>query len=235
MVAAFGLKAMGRAGAHGSRLNSGYEPTVTGDPEEVLRLVEQEKPHLVLLHLVLPGIDGLELMKDIADMAGVPVIFLSAYGQDHLVARAFDMGAADYVVKPFSPTELDARIRAALRRRESPEAPPPYLAGDLRIDYAERRVSLAGVTVPLTAVEYETLAELSTNGGRVLTYAHLLRRVWRLDAGADVRPMQTVVSSLRRKLRDDAGNPRYIFTEIRVGYRMSRADELADQGPQAGC
>ena len=92
-------------------------------------------------------------------------------------------------------------------------------------------MSLAGVTVPLTAVEYETLAELSTNGGRVLTYAHLLRRVWRLDAGADVRPMQTVVSSLRRKLRDDAGNPRYIFTEIRVGYRMSRADELAYQRP----
>ncbi len=210
-------------------LNSGYEPMVTADPEEALRLVEEEKPRLVLLDLVLPGTDGIELMRDIVAAAGVPVIFLSAYGQDQLVARAFDMGAADYVVKPFSPTELAARIRAALRRRDAPEPSQPYVLGDLTIDYAERRVALAGCPVQLTAIEYRTLAELSTYAGRVLTYEQLLRRVWGLEGDADVRPMRTVTSSLRRKLGDDAENPTYIFTELRVGYRMAKGET---QGPE---
>ena len=100
----------------------GYEPLVTADPEEALRLVEEQRPHLVLLDLVLPGTDGIDLMKDIAETRVVPVIFLSAYGQDQLVARAFDNGAADYVVKPFSPTELAARIRAALAQARGPQA-----------------------------------------------------------------------------------------------------------------
>ena len=100
---------------------SGYDPVVTGDPEEALRLVAEERPELVLLDLMLPGADGIELMKEILDVADVPVIFLSAYGRDEIVARAFDMGAADYVVKPFSPTELSARIRATLRRRTASE------------------------------------------------------------------------------------------------------------------
>ena len=210
-------------------LNSGYEPVVTPDPEEALRLVKEEKPHLVLLDLVLPGIGGIELMQDIVGRAGLPVIFLSAYGQDELVARAFDMGAADYVVKPFSPTELAARIRAALRRRDLPDPSQPYVLGDLTVDYAERRVTLAGGPVQLTAMEYRTLAELSACAGQVLTYEHLLRRVWGVEGDADVRPMRTVISSLRRKLGDDAETPSYIFTELRVGYRMPRGE-----APQPG-
>ena len=142
---------------------------MTADPEEALRLVEAERPHLVLLDLVLPGTDGIDLMKEIAEITDAPVFFLTAYDQDHLVARAFDMGAADYVVKPFSPTELSGRIRVALRRREAPKLSEPYVLGDLSIDYDERR--------DLTAIEYRTLAELSDNPGRVLTYEHLLRRV----------------------------------------------------------
>ena len=205
-------------------VRSGYEPTVTADPEEALRLLEEERPDLVLLDLVLPGTDGIDLMREIAETRDVPVIFLSAYGQDQLVARAFDMGAADYVVKPFSPTELSARIRAALRRREVPKPSEPFVLGDLTINYDERRVSLAGRPVRLTAIEYRTLAELSANAGRVLTYEHLLRRVWGLDADADVRPMRTVISSLRRKLSDNAENPVYILTELRVGYRMPRGE-----------
>ena len=203
-------------------MRSGFEPMVTADPGEALRLVEEYKPDLVLLDLVLPGIDGIDLMKDIAETRDVPVIFLSAYGQDKLVARAFDMGAADYVVKPFSPTELLARIRAALRRREVPKPSEPYVLGDLTIDYDERRVTLAGRPVELTAKEYGTLAELSTNAGRVLTYETLLRRVWGLDAGADIRPMRTTINSIRRKLGDAAENPTYVFTELRVGYRMPK-------------
>ena len=206
---------------------AGYTPVVTGDPEEALRLVEEEKPHLALLDLMLPGTDGIELMRDILETADVPVIFLSAYGRDELIARAFDMGAADYVVKPFSPTELAARIRAALRRREAPEpAEPtePYTLGGLEIDYAERRVSLAGRPVRLIAIEYRMLAELSANAGRVVAYEHLLQRIWGAKSDGDVRPMRTVVSSLRRKLGDDADDPTYIFTEPRVGYRMPKGE-----------
>ena len=208
---------------------AGYTPVVTTDPEEVPRLLAEEKPHLALLDLMLPGSDGIELMRDILGTEGIPVIFLSAYGQEQLIARAFDMGAADYVVKPFSPTELAARIRAALRKRESPEPSKPYVLGDLAIDYAQRRATLAGSPVRLTAIEYRTLAELAANAGRLLTYEHLLRRVWGVDADADVRPMRTVISSLRRKLGDDADNPTYIFTELRVGYRLARG-ETADRG-----
>ena len=204
--------------------SAGYTPVVTGDPEEALRLVGEEKPDLVLLDLMLPGTDGIELMKDILTAGDVPVIFLSAYGRDELIARAFDMGAVDYVVKPFSPTELAARIRAALRKRAASEPSEPYVLGDLTIDYAERRVTLAGRQLPLIAMEYRLLAELSANAGRLLTYEHLLERVWGEKSSGDVRPMRTIVSKLRRKLGDDADNPTYIFTEPRVGYRMPKGE-----------
>ena len=144
---------------------------MTADPEQALSLVVKEKPQLALLDLMLPGTDGIELMQRIFESADVPVIFLSAYGRDQIVERAFEMGAADYVVKPFSPTELVARIKAALRKRAEPqraEPSEPFVLGDLAIDYAERRVTVAGRTVELTATEYNLLFELSTNAGRVL-------------------------------------------------------------------
>ena len=191
---------------HDALLKSGYTPVVTGDPEEALRLVGEEKPDLILLDLMLPGTDGIELMKDILRAGDVPVIFLSAYGRDELIARAFDMGAVDYVVKPFSPPAQSAR-RAALRRRATSEPSEPYVLGDLIIDYAERRVTLAGRPLPLIAMEYRLLAELSANAGRLLTYEHLLERVWGEKSSGDVRPMRTIVSKLRRKLGDDADNP----------------------------
>ena len=203
---------------------AGYEPVVTGEPEEVLRLIEEEKPLLVLLDLMLPGTDGIELMKEIRKTADVPIIFLSAYGREDLIARAFDMGAVDYVVKPFSPTELVARIKAALRRRVISEPTEPYVMGNLTVNFAERNVTLAGRPVPLVAMEYRMLAELAANAGRVLTYEYLLERVWSETSSEDVRPMRTIVSKLRRKLGDDADNPTYIFTESRVGYRMPRSE-----------
>ena len=206
---------------------SGYEPVVTGEPEEALRLVVDERPELVLLDLMLPGADGIELMKDILDMADVPVIFLSAYGRDELIARAFDMGATDYVVKPFSPTELSARIRAALRRRAVAEPSEPYVLGDLTVNYPQRRVTLAGQPVHLTPTEYRVLAEISANAGRLVTYERLLDRVWeKRESDGDVRPIRTIVRRLRRKLGDDADNPTYIFTEPRVGYRMPEGEGL---------
>ena len=134
---------------------AGYAPVVTGDPAEVSRLMAEETPRLMLLDMMLPGSDGMELMKDIREVSDAPVIFLPVNGQEEVVARAFDMGAADYVVKPFSATELAARIRAALRKRAAPElAQPsePYVRGDLTVDYAQRRVTVAGDPVELTDI-----------------------------------------------------------------------------------
>ena len=210
---------------------AGYAPIVTGDPEEVPRLLEEERPHLVLLDLLLPGSDGIELMRDILKKADVPVIFVSVYGQDETIARAFDMGATDYVVKPFSPTELAARIRAALRRRAAPhvaEPTEPYVLGDLVVDYAERRVRVAGSPVTLTPIEYGVLYELSIHEGRALTHDHLLERVWGPERKSEPWLVREVVKRLRRKLGDDANNPRYVITEPRVGYRMARGEAEAD-------
>ena len=208
---------------------AGYVPIVTGDPEDVPRLMEEEKPHLVLLDLMLPGSDGIELMNRILKMADVPVIFVSVYGQDEVIVRAFDMGAVDYVVKPFSPTELAARIRAALRRRAGPhlaEPSEPYSLGDLTIDYAGHRVAVAGRAVRLTPTEYELLFELSVHAGRVLTHDQLLQRVWGPERIGEPWLVREVVKRLRRKLGDDAGSPAYIFTEPRVGYRMAKGETL---------
>ena len=206
---------------------AGYSPTVTTDPDEVARLMEEERPQLVLLDLKLPGTDGIVLMKSIKESADVPVIFLSAYGQDEAIARAFDMGAADYVVKPFSPTELAARIRAALCRQAGPihdGLAEPYLIGDLTIDYAQRRVIVAGSPVDLTDIEYRMLVELSANAGRILTHEQLLRRVWGQDNSRGSGPVRAILRRLRRKLGNDADDPTYIFNRRRVGYWMDRGE-----------
>ena len=215
--------------------NAGYAPIVTGDPQEATSLVRANDPGLVLLDLMLPGTDGMELMKEIREVSDVPVIFLSVNGQEEIIARAFEMGADDYVVKPFSPTELVARIKAALRKREAPEwAEPsePYVFGELTIDYAERRATLAGRPVQLTAIEYGLLFELSANAGRVMTYDRLLRRVWGLRGSGDSRRVRTAAKQLRRKLGDDANNPTYILNEPRVGYRMEKGEEKGEEKGQ---
>ena len=204
---------------------AGYTTIVTGDPKEVDRLIEVEKPHLILLDLALPGTNGFELMKRIPDMTDAPVMFLSGHAADKDISRGLEMGAADYVVKPFSPTELVARIKAALRKgaasdRTGPRE--PYVLGDLTINYAERRVSVAGRSVHLSATEYKLLVELSVNAGRVLTHDQLLRRVWDQDYPGDSQRLRTYVTYLRSKLGDDAKSPTYIFTEPRVGYRMAK-------------
>ena len=211
---------------------AGYAPIVTGDPDDVPRLMREAKPHLVLLDLILPGSDGMELMRDILKTADVPVLFVSVYGQDEVIARALDTGAADYLVKPFSPTELAARVRAALRKRIEPgEAEPsaPYSVGDLSIDYAQRRVTIAGRPVPLTATEYAVLYELSANPRRVLTHNVLLQRIWGPERTGEPWLLRDVVKRIRRKLGDDASNPTYIVTEHRVGYRMAGGEEEEPQ------
>ena len=146
---------------------AGYAPLATGEHRALGQLIAAERPCLVLLDLMLAGADGIELLESVPELADQPVIFISAYGRDETIAKALERGAADYLVKPFSATELVARVRAALRRRAEPE---PFVLGELAIHYAERRVSVAGRAVRLTAIEYELLRLLSANAGRVLAY-----------------------------------------------------------------
>jgi DNA-binding response OmpR family regulator len=198
---------------------------VTGDPHEVFSLMEASDPQLVLLDLMLPGTDGIKLMQEILEMADVPVIFLSAYGQEEYVTRAFDLGAVDYIVKPFAPMELAARIRAALRKSWSvQQSAEPYLLRDLTIDYAQRSVTVAGRPVELTPIEYRLLYELSVNAGRVLTHDYLLRRIWGPEYLGYSQPVRSFVKKLRHKLGDDSNSPKYIFTQPRVGYRMGKGE-----------
>ena len=201
---------------------AGYAPLVTGDPAELPRLIRIEQPALVLLDLLLPGADGIELMEQIPELSDLPVIFISAYSRDETIARALEAGAADYIVKPFSPTELVARVRTTLRGRAEAE---PFVSGELRIRYDRREVSLAGCRVELTATEYELLRLLSLNAGRVVTTETLLRRIWNRGRGGNSEPVRTFVKKLRRKLGDDPARPVHIFTERGVGYRMAEAGE----------
>ena len=206
---------------------AGYATLVTGDPGAVARIIRAEKPQLVLLDLMLPGTDGIELMQTVPELADLPVIFISGYGRDETIARALEAGAEDYVVKPFSSTELTARIRAALRRRSNPV---PFVLGDLAIDYDRRRVSVAGRPVTLTPTEYELLRVLAQGAGRVLTHEALLRQVWagRRRSKANPKIVRAYVKRLRHRLGDDAARPAWIFNERGVGYRMARPGEAGE-------
>ena len=204
--------------------DAGYAPLVTGDPDGLAGVIRAERPSLVLLDLMLPGTDGIELMKRVPQLADLPVIFISGYGRDETIARALESGAADYIVKPFSPTELVARVQAALRSRSRAE-PEAFVLGELAVDYGRRRVSVAGSEVPLTATEFDLLRTLSVNAGRVMTTEALLRQVWGRRGSDDTDRVRTVVKKLRAKLGDNAASPTYIFTEHGVGYRIATPGE----------
>ena len=198
---------------------AGYTALVTGDHAELSPIIRVEAPDLVLLDLMLPGADGIELMRSVPELDDVPVVFISAYGRDEIVAEALQAGAADYLVKPFSATELAARVGAALRRRAAPE---PFSHGALAIHYEQRRVTVAGREVELTSTEYDLLRVLSLEPGRVVTYDALLRRVWGGRAKSNADLVRNFVKKLRAKLGEDARRPTWIFNGRGVGYRMAR-------------
>ena len=207
----------------GALTKAGYAVRTTAEPEEIAGLLRAERPKLVLLDLVLPGAGGIELMAEVPELSDLPVIFISGYGGDETIARAFEAGAADYIVKPFSPTELTARVGAAIRARAGAA---PFVLGALAIDYARRRVTVDGRVVALTATEYEILRILSVDAGRVVTSESLLRQAWREGREpTDTERVRSFVRQLRAKLGDDAARPAFIFTERGVGYRMARPGE----------
>ena len=202
--------------------DAGFEPLVTGTPDDLGPIARAQRPHLVLLDLVLPTADGIELMRQVPELSDLPVIFISGYGRDETIVRAFEAGAVDYIVKPFSRAELVARVRAALRRRDDPE---PFLHGELAIHYESRRVTVSGRPVALTPTEYELLTLLSRQAGRVVRHNTLLHRVWGRRDDAEVNRVRVTVRNLRRKLGDSAGDPDWIFSERGVGYRMPAPED----------
>ena len=200
---------------------AGYTPIITSSPDEFEHLLKVEEPHLVLLNLVLPGTDGFELMKLIPSVSELPVIFISGRGGGEEIARAFEMGAADYVVKPFSPTELVARIRAALRRRAATQHTETYRLRDLVINFVEQQVTMDGRPVQLTPTEYKLLYELSASAGRAVTHEQLQLKIWNEVKSEGPTLLRSFIRSLRQKLGDDGRDPSYVLTEPRVGYRMA--------------
>ena len=201
---------------------AGYAPLVAAGHEELGRIIRTERPRLVLLDLMLPGVDGIDLMGSVRELSELPVIFISGYGRDETVARALEAGAVDYIVKPFSPMELTARVGAALRRAEGAE---PFVLGELVIDYARRKVTVGGREVALTASEYGVLYVLSRAPGRVASFETLLDRVWRKDHRDDPKLVRAVVRRLRRKLGEDGARPTWILNERGVGYRMADSQQ----------
>ncbi len=200
----------------------GYRVHVTTDGEAALNLFDEEKLDLVLLDIMLPGMDGYTVCQRIREFSPVPIIMVTAKGNEEEKLTGLDAGADDYVCKPFSSRELVARVRAVLRRTklwdERPE--PAFHFHDLVIDFAERRVTLGSQEVNLTATEYRLLSYLVRNAGRVVTPDQILERVWGEEYSGEAHLLQVNMARLRQKLKDAAKNPRYILTRPGIGYMM---------------
>lgn len=179
-------------------------------------------PDLVILDLGLPDIDGKDVVRRIREWSSVPILVLSVRQSETEKVTALDVGANDYVVKPFGIAELLARLRALLRHRNEAHArqPATVSVGDLMIDIARHEVRVAGEPVKLTRKEFELLRVLAQNAGRILTHGQLLREVWGKAHEDDTQYLRVFVSQLRHKLKDDPASPRYILNEPGVGYRM---------------
>ena len=202
--------------------SAGYAATVTDEVQDLSSIIHSEQPHLILLDLMLPETDGISLMARVPELADRPVIFISAYGRDETISRALNAGAVDYIVKPFSPLELTARVQAALRLHANLEM---FVLGDLTIDYDRRRVTVGGRPVALTPTEFRLLQALSANAGRALSYDALLRQAWNGRRYANPKLVRTFIQQLRAKLGDDSANPAYVLTERGFGYSMPRPGE----------
>jgi two-component system KDP operon response regulator KdpE len=199
----------------------GYDVVTVATGEAALEEVVRRLPDVILLDLMLPGIDGLEVCRRVRGRSeSVPIIILSARGDEALKVQALDLGADDYLTKPFGADELLARIRVALRHAAGTRQEAVFELGDLRVDFERRRATVAGREVALTPKEYDVLKYLITNAQRVLTHTMILRNVWGPEYAGETQYLRNIVAALRRKLEPDPARPRYILTEPGVGYRV---------------
>jgi len=203
----------------------GYRVVTAGDGKTALEMVVMERPDLILLDILLPrDIDGYEVCRRVREFSDVPVIMLTAKAQEADKLRGFDVGADDYLPKPFSSRELIARVQAVLRRSKSPEeikANASFVCGELSINFAQHRVFVRGREVTLTATEYELLRQLALNVNCVMLHEQLLTSVWGPEYRDDIDYLRAYIRYLRRKIEQDPSNPRYILTTPGVGYMLA--------------
>ena len=193
-----------------------------------MRLLAAEPIDLMLLDLGLPDLDGTEVIRRLRTWSEMPVIVVSARDQDREKVSVLDLGADDYLTKPFSASELLARIRVALRhmyKQSGAKANPVYQAGELRLDAEKRKVYLGEDEIHVTPMEYSLLLLLFKNQGKVLTTSVILREIWGAGYGQDTQALRTLTAGLRRKIEKNPARPRYILTEIGVGYRLAEERE----------
>ncbi|MDR2898787.1 MAG: response regulator transcription factor [Clostridiales bacterium] len=202
--------------------SNGYKIIKAESGQSAMAMITSHIPDLILLDLGLPDIDGMELLRQLRAWSAIPVIIVSARGYEREKVAALDLGADDYITKPFGTNELLARIRTALRHSQRNNALNPlpvFRVGELNIDYEKRVVHVNGIEVHLTPIEYKIIVLLSTHAGKVLTHAFIIQEVW----GPYPNENQTLrvnMANIRRKLESNPAEPRYILTEVGVGYRM---------------
>jgi DNA-binding response OmpR family regulator len=200
---------------------SGYEMLAARDGQTAIELAATEEPDLILLDIRMLGLDGYEVCRRIREFSAVPIIMLTALAEDVDKVKGLDIGADDYVTKPFSADEILARVRAVLRRVELSERQnpcPTFQAGDLLVDFARQRVFACGQEANLTPTEYRLLCELVRQAGRVLVPEYLLEKVWGMGYEAENHLLWQAVHRLRRKIERDPRNPKYIQTRPGIGY-----------------
>jgi two-component system KDP operon response regulator KdpE len=205
----------------------GYEVYTASSGEEALEEVSRVRPDVMLLDLGLPGISGLEVCKRVRAQSNLPIIVLSVKDTEHDKVLALDLGADDYVAKPFGMNEVLARIRVALRHAAPVQAgtAPVFTAGPLRIDFARRLVQLNGQEVKLTPTEYDLLKVLVQNSGKIMTRHMLLSRVWGTGYSSEAHYLHVYIGQLRRKIEPDPAHPRFILTISGVGYRFNEPSQ----------
>jgi two-component system, OmpR family, KDP operon response regulator KdpE len=206
----------------------GYGVLEAESAAAALREAVAHQPELVVLDLGLPDREGFEVLSALREWSRVPVLVLSVRSREGEKVRAFDLGADDYVVKPFGMPELLARIRAALRRRAAQQSPEPlFRVGGLEVDLARRLVRVDGAEVRLSPKQYRLLQLLVANAGKVVTHRQLLGEVWGASHRDDVQYLRVFMRKLRGRIEADPARPRYLLTELGVGYRLRTADQLA--------
>ena len=204
----------------------GYQVTTAMDGEESLEAVQKDFVDLIILDLMMPRLDGVEACRRIREWSEVPIIVLSARGDEKDKVRCLELGADDYLTKPFGIAELMARIKTALRHSgaaNSEPVQPNFICKGLEINFAKRRVTVGGNEITLTPTEYSVLQQLAVNANKVLTHSMLLQGVWGSEYCGEREYLRVFVGRLRKKLEPDPGNPRYIQTIPGVGYHLAAA------------